>query len=225
MLTFASPLWLLALPLPYFLWLVVARRREIAGVISSGTIQAQPAIVHSQADVLAGLAADDTGKGRKQRVPWLWLFGCMLLLTAMGRPQWLDFSSPAAHQGHNIMLAIDVSGSMRALDFVVDGTPTSRLDVLKQVTRQFLDHRTHDRIGLIMFADDALTFMPMTTDIAMVRNLLDEIRQGVAGEKTALGDTIALAVQRLRDASSISTKRLNRLGFKERALKISIVTI
>ena len=142
MMTFASPLWLLALPLPYLLWLMVSRRRKIAEVISSDIKRTQPAIVHSQADVLAGLVADESGKSRTQRIPWPWLIGCMLLLTAMGRPQWLDFTSPAAHQGHNIMLAIDVSGSMRALDFEVDGVPTSRLDMLKQVTRKFLENRT-----------------------------------------------------------------------------------
>lgn len=155
--------------------------------------------MHSQADLLFGLARENQGVRLKHRTPWLWLIGCMLLLTAMSRPQWLDFNVAGTQQGLNIMLAVDVSGSMRALDYLVDGVPVSRLDMLKEVTKQFLDKRINDRIGLIMFADDAMTFSPMTTDIHMVRDLVDEIRHGVAGEKTALGDTIALAVERLKN--------------------------
>jgi len=207
MLTFLSPLWLFALPLPYLVWRITTRRMDASPVFAN-TRNVQAIVVHSQADVLAGLG---NGIKSKRRAPWLWLAGCMLLLTAMARPQWLDFNAPGAHRGHDIMLAIDVSGSMRALDFVVDGTPTSRLDMLKQVTKQFLDQRTDDRIGLIMFADDAMTFMPMTTDIAMVRGLIDEIRHGIAGEKTALGDTIALAVERLRGSNDITGNNTSRI--------------
>jgi len=201
MLTFLSPLWLLALPLPYLLWHIAMRRHKLSHAVYARTGKIQAAVLHSQADVLAELVSEPQ---TKRRAPWLWLIGCMLLLTAMARPQWLDFSVPAAHRGHDIMLAIDVSGSMRALDFIVDGVPVSRLDMLKQVTKQFLEQRTNDRIGVIMFADDAMTFMPMTTDIAMVRELVDEIHHGIAGEKTALGNTIALATERLSNVGSIS---------------------
>lgn len=201
MLTLYSPLWLLALPLPVLLWFVITRRHAIANRVFKGSRKIRSAIVHPQADVLAAL--DHARKGRR-RIPWLWLTGCMLLLLAMSRPQWLDFAVPGAHRGHDVMLAIDVSGSMRSLDFVIDGVPASRLDMVKQVTRQFIDNRTDDRIGLIMFADDAMTFMPLTTDLVMVRDMVDEVRHGIAGEKTAIGDTIALAVKRLRDADNTS---------------------
>lgn len=205
MLTFSSPPWFLALPLPYLLWLVATRRHYISNTLFAGTTKMQATVMHSQADLLAGLGEETRAN---PRVPWLWLTGCMLLLTAMARPQWLDFNVPGAHRGHDIMLAIDVSGSMRALDFAVDDTPVSRLDMLKQVTKQFLDKRTSDRIGLIMFADDAMTFMPLTSDITMVRGLVDEIRNGIAGEKTALGDTIALAIERLSSPDNNNAPRI-----------------
>lgn len=200
MLTFDSPFWLLALPTPWLLWMLIKRQCPLSGLSLTGT---PAAITHPQADFLAELAKEP-GTGR--HIPWWWLIGCMLLLTAMGRPQWLDFNTPGTQAGHDMMLAVDVSGSMRALDYVVDGAPASRLEMLKGVTKQFLEKRTGDRIGIIIFADDALTFMPMTTDIAMVRGLVDDISHGVAGEKTALGDTIALAVERMR--SSANTSRI-----------------
>ena len=203
MLTFDSPLWLLALPIPFTLWALIRWQRHLSGLSMTGASAIPAAITHPQADLLAELVKE-SGTGR--RIPWWWLIGCMLLLTAMARPQWLDFNTPGTQAGHDMMLAVDVSGSMRALDYVVDGIPTSRLDMLKGVTIQFLERRANDRIGVIIFADDALTFMPMTTDIAMIRSLVDDISHGVAGEKTALGDTIALAVERMREG--VNTSRI-----------------
>lgn len=190
MLEFAAPWWFLALPLPWLTWLSLARLRR------GKQAGAPAALVHAQADILAELSAQPSS--RSDPVPWLWILGCALLLTALARPQWVD-TTAGTYQGRDFLLAIDVSGSMRAQDFVVDGQIINRLDMLKRVVDRFLAGRHGDRIGLIVFGDDAYTLSPLTSDLGLVRTLLDEVRNGMAGEKTALGDAVALAVERLQD--------------------------
>ena len=198
MLEFAAPLWFFTLPLPWLAWIGAARFRGRASVSSRPA-----ALLHSQADVLAELTAQPLS--RHAHLPWLWIVGCVLLMTALARPQWVE-SAPNTYKGRDFLLAIDVSGSMRAQDFIVDGKTLSRLDMLKRVVNQFLAERHGDRIGLIVFADDAYTLAPLTSDMNIVRALLDEVRHGMAGEKTALGTAVALAVQRLQYNSQGSSK-------------------
>lgn len=191
MLEFAAPSWFLALPLPWLAWMSAARFR------SGTSVSSRPAaLLHSQADVLAELAAQPLS--RRARLPWLWMVGCALLMTALARPQWVE-SAPNIYKGRDFLLAIDVSGSMRAQDFTVDEKNLSRLDMLKRVVNQFLAERHGDRIGLVVFADDAYTLAPLTSDMNIVRALLGEVRHGMAGEKTALGTAVALAVKRLQN--------------------------
>lgn len=187
MITLAAPYWLLLLPLPWLLWRLALRRATAA-----------PALIHPQAALLAQLAAE-TG-AQRQRPPWLWLFGCGLLLVALSRPL---FTSDEA-RGRNFLLALDVSGSMRALDYTINNQTLSRLDVLKRVVDDFLATRSHDRAGLLVFGDDAYTLAPLTSDIDLVRRLLGEVKNGMAGERTALGQAIALGVQRLLHEDSRS---------------------
>jgi len=188
MLQFAQPLWMLLTPLPLLLWWLAGGKMARRGAPQI------PGILHPQAELLATLA----GAGTVRRRPWLWLAGCLLLLVALSRPQWLDFSRPNNHQGYNIMLAIDVSGSMRAKDFLIKGKAVSRLNLLKTRVRQFIATRHNDRMGIILFADEALSFLPMSSDLSLLQSFIDDIRPGIAGERTALGDAIALAVAQLR---------------------------
>ncbi len=192
MLTLAQPWWMLLLPMPFLLW-ILADRGWLAA-LRRAPHRAAPAIIHPQATLIAGLMQD---KGRRP-VPWAWLAGCLLLILALARPQWWDFEHPAIRQGHDLLLAIDISGSMRAQDFSRGGQPVSRLDLLKQHLKAFVARREHDRMGIVLFADDALTFAPMSSDRALLNTFIDDIRAGLAGEKTALGEAIALAVERLR---------------------------
>jgi Ca-activated chloride channel family protein len=187
MLSMATPLWLLALPLPWLAWWLGRRRRAASRGAS--------ALYHPQAELLARLSRETRG-----RLPWLWLLGCSLLLLALTRPQWLDDE----HQGRNFLLAIDISSSMKAQDFFVDGRAVNRLDAVKYVARNFIEQRRGDRIGLLVFADDAYTLVPLSGDLGLVRHQLDQIDQGMAGQKTALGQAIALGVKRLerQDAHS-----------------------
>lgn len=182
MLNLATPWWLLLLPLPWLLWRLMLRQRQG---------DRPGAIIHPQSQLLLELSQNPQ---RHQR-PWLWLLGCALLLLALARPQWWDNQQ---HQGRNFLLALDTSSSMRAEDFAENGQPVSRMAMVKRVVEHFIEQRHGDRIGLLVFGDDAFTLAPLTTDTTLVRHNLQEVRDGMAGQKTALGQAIALAVQRLR---------------------------
>ncbi len=196
MFEFATPLWLLLLPLPYLLWLLTHRaKKQIAATSANGDGDVA-AVRHSQAALLIQLA---NASQTRQQLPWWWLLGCALLLLSAARPQWLHSDAPIARPAHDMMLAIDISGSMLAQDFIHEGEVTSRIDISKAMGQQFLKQRGGDRVGLIAFADDAFTFMPLTTDLAMAHDFLGQISNGLAGERTALGDAIALAADHLRE--------------------------
>ncbi|MCC6209340.1 MAG: VWA domain-containing protein [Gammaproteobacteria bacterium] len=186
MFEFGAPLWLWLLPLAPLAWWLTRRRRvrDRAG-----------ALMHPQTELLAELQGENA---RLRQAPWPWLLACTLLLLALARPQAIDTRGPGLEPGHNVMFAIDVSGSMRALDYIIDGQPASRLDAIKDALRRFLAQARDVRVGAVVFADDALTLLPLTSDLALARQLVDEINNGLAGEKTALGDAIALGVKRLQ---------------------------
>lgn len=186
MFVFASFWWLLALPLPLLAWRWWQRRPP----------RRQAALFHPHAALLAQLAAELPGRTRHW--PWLWLAGCMLLILALARPQWITLH-PQDYPGRDLMFAVDVSGSMRAQDFVMDHRPTSRLALVKDTVERLLEQRKGDRAGLLIFGDDAYTLTPVTHDLNLLRTVLKDVRNGIAGEKTALGDAIALGVKRLRD--------------------------
>jgi Ca-activated chloride channel homolog len=180
----ATPLWLLLLPLPWLLWRTALKQKKNNGD--------NTAILHPQTELLMRLSNSTT----QHSLPWLWLLGCALLLLALARPQWWDNQQ---HQGRNFLLAIDTSSSMRAQDFSENGQPISRLEMVKRVVNNFINQRQEDHLGLIVFGDDAFTLAPLTSDLDLIRHHLKQIKYGMAGQKTALGQAIALGVQRLRE--------------------------
>ncbi len=188
MFAFASVAFLLALPLPWLLWWTL-RRLPLRPA-------PRAALFHPHAALLAQLAAETPPRPR--RWPWLWLMGCTLLVLALARPQWIVLL-PGEYPARDFMLAIDISGSMRAQDFIIDKRPADRLTVVKNTVDELLAERRGDRAGLIVFGDEALTLSPVTHDLNLLRRLLQDIDNGIAGEKTALGDAVALAVKRLRE--------------------------
>lgn len=192
MFEFATPFWLLLLPLPWLLRFLSARSKTRTTLPDTELA----AIRHSQAALLIELT---TTAKRKTSLPWLWLLGCALLFVTAARPQWLHSDNPTGRPGHDIMVALDISGSMLAQDFLHDGSLTTRIAISKATASEFIKQREGDRVGLIAFADDAFTFMPLTTDIELARSFITEIDNGLAGERTALGDAIALAADHLRD--------------------------
>ena len=125
-------------------------------------------------------------------------FCWLLLVAAATRPQVLGDELNAPATGRNLMLAIDLSGSMDVNDFSYQGRRANRLQVTKRVASKFIERRAGDRLGLILFGERAYLQVPLTFDRKTVQALLQESEVRLAGEKTAIGDAIGLAVKRLR---------------------------
>jgi len=183
----AWPWLLLALPLPLLMRWWPMRAQDGAALrvpYAVDTLQA-----------LAGTAGGHRpGVGRVL----LWLAWACLCVAA-ARPQQLGEAVTPPHQGRQMMLAVDVSGSMGEPDMRLGNQVVPRLTAAKAVLADFLDRRVGDRVGLLIFGDRAFTLTPLTTDLTSVREQLDGSVVGLAGRETAIGDAIALSVKRLRE--------------------------
>jgi Ca-activated chloride channel family protein len=123
----------------------------------------------------------------------------LLLVIAAARPQMVGETVHLPLTSRSIMLAVDLSGSMQTPDMRSGRHTVSRLTAVKEVAGEFIKHRAGDRLGLILFGDEAYLQVPLTLDRNTVRALLDEAQIGLAGQQTAIGDAIGLAIKRLRD--------------------------
>ena len=189
MIDFAWPFVFLALPLPWLAWrFLPAKDAAHAAALRTPFLQELEDLpsAHRVSAARPGL---------------LWLAACAwgLLVIAAARPQWLGEPIEMAMSGRDLMLAVDLSGSMEIRDFKLDGRQVDRLTAIKAVAGQFIERRTGDRIGLILFGDRAYLQAPLTFDRKTVHTLLEESAIGLAGEKTAIGDAIGLGIKRLRD--------------------------
>ena len=186
-LSFAWPWLLLALPLPLLLrWVLppVAARRAALQVPYGEPLQR----------LAAGPAP-----GRSAGIGlWPWL-AWLLLCVAAARPQELGEIQQPPQAGRDLMIAIDLSGSMEERDMVLDGRRTDRLTVAKAVIADFLERRSGDRVGLIVFGSRAYALTPLTRDLATVAEQLQASVVGLPGRATAIGDAIALATKRLQE--------------------------
>ncbi|MFW1676337.1 vWA domain-containing protein [Pontibacter sp. JAM-7] len=126
----------------------------------------------------------------------------LLLLAAAARPQWLGDPVPQPQEGRDLMLAVDLSESMLEKDFELNGRLINRLMATRIVAGDFIERRKSDRVGLILFADQAYMQAPLTRDRDTVKTFLDEARVGLAGKSTAIGDAIGLAVKRFKELAS-----------------------
>jgi Ca-activated chloride channel family protein len=145
---------------------------------------------------MAGRRARANLPGWRRQLPFVCLW--LLLLMAVARPQWLGDPLPIAASGRDLLVAVDVSGSMDYPDMVWKNDEVSRLALVKLLMGDFLEQRQGDRIGLILFGSQAYLQAPLTFDRHTVRVWLDEARIGIAGKNTAIGDAIGLALKRLR---------------------------
>ena len=144
-----------------------------------------------------------TGIGRRA-LPTAWrtllaTLAWILLITAAMRPLWIGDLVELPVTGRDMMMLIDLSGSMQEEDFLIGDQPVDRLTATKYVAGDFIDRRVGDRIGLILFGDRAYLQAPLTLDRETVKTLLYETVIGLAGRATAIGDAIGLAVKRLRE--------------------------
>ncbi|MFD2110890.1 VWA domain-containing protein [Thiorhodococcus fuscus] len=126
-------------------------------------------------------------------------FAWVFLVLAAARPQWVGDPIGLPIAGRDLMLAVDISGSMEQDDYELNGHAVSRLAAVQAVASRFIERRAEDRLGLILFGSQAYLQTPMTFDAETVATMLREAVVGLAGRETAIGDAIALAVKRLRD--------------------------
>ena len=182
--TLHDPWWLLALAvIPLVGWLR-GRRGVPALVIPYAAAWYRPSLVTmSRLPVGIGVA------------------GLALLVMALARPQRIDDKRQVHEQGYDLMLAIDLSGSMLNEDNPRPGVGPNRLQVIKPVIRAFIENRPTDRIGIVVFATQAYTLSPLTFDHAWLARQLDRIEIGViAADRTAIGDGLGVALTRLEQA-------------------------
>jgi Ca-activated chloride channel homolog len=143
------------------------------------------------------------GGGRHVAFRWvplaLRLAALFLLIVALARPQGGAVSRDVLSEGVDIMLIADTSGSMEAMDFTLGGERATRLDVAKKVIRDFVDGRVNDRIGLVVFGEEAVIQCPTTIDYTVLHGTLDAVRLKMAGDGTAIGSAIGTAVSSLKE--------------------------
>jgi len=130
---------------------------------------------------------------------WIAIIAWILLVIAAARPERIGDELDVPVSGRNLMLAVDLSGSMDQKDFELGAHRVDRLTATKAVASDFISRREGDRIGLILFGERAYLQVPLTLDRETVKVLLLEAFIGLAGEKTAIGDAITLAVKRIHD--------------------------
>ena len=177
-------LWLLALlPLLAFL---LGRSGRVA------------AVRYSSADV-ARQVARETRSRAGQWTRLLMLAALGFLIIGAARPQLGHSTSTVQASGVDMILELDCSGSMQALDFKIDGQPANRLDIVKSVVSKFIDSRPNDRIGLIGFAGAPYLVSPLTLDHDWLQQNLERVQIGAVEDGTAIGSAIAAGVNRLRD--------------------------
>ena len=192
MIRFLQPQWLWLLTLLPVVMLLLGRRGPVAAVEFS--------------DV--GLAREVARSSRARTGAWLWLLPLLagaLMIIGLARPQRAHSSTEVTANGIDIVLGLDVSGSMQALDFLVDNRRVNRIQVVKSVVSRFIDERPNDRIGLIAFAAAPYLVSPLTLDHDWLQQNLERVNTALAGEDgTAIGSAIAASVNRLRTTNAKS---------------------
>jgi Ca-activated chloride channel family protein len=188
-LEFGTPEALIALAIVplLVLWLILFRRRRTSDVIFSD--------LNLIKRVRPGgrLWADFISPGLK-------LLGLTLLIIALARPRSSSVSIETETEGIDIILTLDISGSMKAEDF----QPKNRLNVAKEVIKEFISGRTSDRIGLVVFAKESFTQCPLTLDYNILLGFLDQVTFGMVEDGTAIGMALANSCNRLKDSPSKS---------------------
>jgi Ca-activated chloride channel family protein len=189
-------LWLLLLVYLGWLalWWFLARRRTAAAVRFSTT------------RTLERLRPSRTLVQRRL-VQGLRLLTVALLVLGMARPQTGRRQTQVRTEGIDIILVLDTSGSMQALDLDADRAVNrrrNRLEMARSVVEQFIQKRQNDQIGMVVFGNEAFTQCPLTLDHGVVASFLERVEIGMAGDGTAIGSALGTAVKRLRDSEAVS---------------------
>ncbi|MBX9621125.1 MAG: VWA domain-containing protein [Alphaproteobacteria bacterium] len=194
MFTFHWPWLCLLLPLPLIVRLLLPKSKK-------SEMKTTPELRFPDLSPLQKAFSGHQKKSRPSDLLFLiilslsWIF----LVLAVMRPQFVDQYSQIQNEGYDLMVAVDISGSMQALDFSTKEKMVSRLDVTKEVVGKFVRERQGDRIGLILFGENAFLQVPLTLDTSSVDYMLNNAVPGLAGFGTAIGDAIGLGVRNLRE--------------------------
>ena len=185
---------------PHLLWLLMLL--PLLAVLR-GRMGAAPALLFSSTSLVSSLA-----RGKKTR-PAALLSGMRLLVLALiilaaARPQQGNTTTEVQASGIDILLAVDVSGSMEAMDFTLNNQPVNRLEVVKKVVDEFISERPNDRIGLVAFGGRPYLVCPLTLDHDWLRKRLESLSIGMVEDGTAIGSAIGSGTNRLRDQDSKS---------------------
>jgi len=188
MVSFGWPFALLLLPMPWLLrWLLKARPPAMEQAINA------PPLLEAQLSKLqtrAGLSFDSNRL--------LLLLGWTLLVLSIAQPRLASGEQIYPASGRALVLAIDLSGSMERTDFELDGERADRLSVVKRVARDFIRKRQGDRIGLVLFGDEAFSASPLSFDLSAIGSAVANAAISMAGRTTAIGEALGLAIVKLR---------------------------
>ncbi len=190
MLEFANPWALLALPLPILAWWLLPPQRERVSAVRVPFFDRLVAAAGSDASAGAVVMRRRALQMIVAALVWI------LLVVGLARPEWVGEPIVRTEAARDIMLAIDLSGSMDYYDFPdEDGNDVSRFEAVQRVVDRFVADRESDRIGLIVFGAKAYLQLPFTRDLETARTLVELMDVGMAGPQTALGDSIGLAIR------------------------------
>jgi len=191
--------WMVLLLIPPLL-LLLGKRQPGSGMQDQR--ERRVTLLHTGTDYLlaafAGTHRPGTSTGNRINtllLSLLWLG----LVVALMRPEWLEAHTEERVEGYDLMLVLDTSRSMTAIDFSQDGRPVSRMQVVKGVMTEFVGGREGDRLGLIIFGNNAYVLSPLTLDRNSIKQQLDDLTAGIVGDATAMGDAIGLGVAKLRE--------------------------
>ena len=172
--------------------ILIIRERSIANTIDYSSLSSLKAVNQYHYKVLA-------------LTPTILKFiAITLFIIAFARPQEGSKRTEILSQGVDIILAIDTSGSMQALDFKKNDNQVTRLSVVKDVVAEFVKHREMDRMGMVVFGANAFTQCPLTLDQSILLSFIDKLKIGMAGDATAIGSAIGISSKRLKDLKSKS---------------------
>lgn len=145
----------------------------------------------------------DSGQTRRLS-RWLFFGFWICLVVAAARPVYWTDPIVLSQQQRNLMLVLDVSGSMEEHDFSVNQKALSRLDIVKYLTYDFLQKRQGDQVGMVLFGTQAYPYVPLTSDVQTAAQMLQELSVGMAGDRTSIGDALVLALKNLQSAPTQS---------------------
>ena len=181
--------WLLALlPLPWLVRLLIKPIKKPQSPLLA------PQIMQRVAEPFANERFIDPNT-QSRKIPFLFTLLWLLVILAAMRPVWYLSPTPFTTSGKDMILAVDLSGSMKKADMYLGGHDVDRLTAVKSVVSEFIEQRQGDRMGLVVFGSQAFLQSPLTYDLYTVKSLLNEAEIGMAGNNTAIGDAIGLTLK------------------------------